>query len=832
MTQSGGYFETIGRQSGMTPQVDDKMAYADTEGSQVKNVGEQAKELEKDHSDFIQQRINDFNAQHSRNMKTLGNIIEFVPTAMKGIEKLQDIQDDNDYWQRLKATGQSLIDDGGLEEEDGVLNVGLFGEAGSLAVEGAPGYIQRMTLTAANTQAGANDRVIANRLANNVPGYFSMGIGSIKLPTADGPLGFNEILDPEQLNTILDINASMIIGAAMNANPTISERVLKKHLLPKIIAHQNVERQRWEQTQKSAFEASLKTTEQLQIWESANNAATALSGAFGPTGYIQKKAAYYNKLTPGAGMKIAKNEWTDNMEVGILGGYVLPDQVDSILTTPFKAKDGSFTTFEKLDPINARRLRSAVAKFEAGEAEAVQERIEAEEKKFVFEYITNYEGPKDENYIKNVTKAWRTNFNNTKYPEELKNLYTAGFEEELAKVERLEHIARNGGTVTNEDISTIVNPDLLKRATAAVTRASLESVPDDVEKEAKKLIKANVAQHTFENDLSKATTPKFVAIERQAYKGFRAKFAELKGNGASDSTAQSGAEDFVIEQIKKNKFDELPEYSPANAAGKAINTFKTASIVQPDIINSNTAIAGEKPYLDAAEAYFKSDFKLGSLPEYYTLAAKQYKNLDPHDLARIRLESTGRLPKKTKSEYEEVDDSNLLTHNNTSSKTLRAAFTGSNMSYILNRVINPKTRSNGGYNAVKKNGKYVNLQKPLKDHTIAEVLALYNNGFDNFGMYDFTGAGLLSVLQAQTMPFELTDKFDEQIQSALIVGRLRQKIALGKVLNGNPTFRRQVNIPKADMDQFMQIVGFLPPMNQLDNLLPAVAKALVDDKLK
>jgi hypothetical protein len=34
------------------------------------------------------------------------------------------------------------------------------------------------------------------------------------------------------------------------------------------------------------------------------------------------------------------------------------------------------------------------------------------------------------------------------------------------------------------------------------------------------------------------------------------------------------------------------------------------------------------------------------------------------------------------------------------------------------------------------------------------------------------------------------------------------------------------------MDQFMQIVGFLPPMNQLDNLLPAVAKALVDDKLK
>ena len=88
---SDSYFETIGRQSGMTPQVDDKMAYADTEGSQVKNVGEQAKELEKDHSEFIQQRINDFNAQHTRNMATVGKLIDFIPTAMKGIGKLQDL---------------------------------------------------------------------------------------------------------------------------------------------------------------------------------------------------------------------------------------------------------------------------------------------------------------------------------------------------------------------------------------------------------------------------------------------------------------------------------------------------------------------------------------------------------------------------------------------------------------------------------------------------------------------------------------------------------------------------------------------------------------------
>ena len=155
----------------------------------------------------------------------------------------------------------------------------------------------------------------------------------------------------------------MIIATARDANPTISDMVLRKHLMPKIDAHRKVLLQRWEQTQESAFRASLKTTEQLQIWDSANNPTTALSGAFGPTGYIQRKAAYYNKLSPGAGMKIAKNEWTENMETGILSGYVLPDQVDSMITTPFKAKDGSSITFEKLDPTNANKLRSAVVSY-------------------------------------------------------------------------------------------------------------------------------------------------------------------------------------------------------------------------------------------------------------------------------------------------------------------------------------------------------------------------------------------------------------------------------------------------------------------------------------
>ena len=115
---SSSYFETVGRQAGMTPQIGDDLAFKDTEGSQVKNIGEKAKEAEEDYSKLIQARINNFNAQHSRDMKTLGNLIEIIPTAKKGIEKIQDMNDEIADYKRLQSVGESLLEDSSLETED------------------------------------------------------------------------------------------------------------------------------------------------------------------------------------------------------------------------------------------------------------------------------------------------------------------------------------------------------------------------------------------------------------------------------------------------------------------------------------------------------------------------------------------------------------------------------------------------------------------------------------------------------------------------------------------------------------------------------------------
>ena len=155
------------------------------------------------------------------------------------------------------------------------------------------------------------------------------------------------------------------------------------------------------------------------------------------------------------------------------------------------------------------------------------------------------------------------------------------------------------------------------------------------------------------------------------------------------------------------------------------------------------------------------------------------------------------------------------------------------MDWILDRIENPAQKEHGGYEAIKnRNGQYVELPKRLTEHTIGEVLGLIQQGYTNFGMYDMTGSGLLQVLASGSMPFELDDMFDEGTQKAIVLGRLRYKNQQGKALNGLPTFRRLVNIPKSEREEFYKIVGDVPPMNQLDNLLPAVAKAVVEATLQ
>ena len=829
MTQS--YFESLGRAASRPPDIS-KMNYLEEEPTEAL-VDAKNKEIDKaikDSEAFHKANIEMYNAAHAQKMENINKLINFMPKAKRLFDKQQEFADDRAELNRLKSIGQDLEADE-LEAQADTYNdeigVALSGEQGQLEVDGAPNELVNIAAAESITTPQQNIRNAIDKETQLFGSYLSESKRSLLLP--DGR-GFYELLSIEDYQNWYDTHAAIMLRDLHQKYPDVTERLLIKKWLPAYEENRKNYLINVANTQNSQAKAAWDTNNKIKLWDSTQAKVGAADSLFGPTGYIKRRAAYFEHFYPGQGMKFARQEMVTNIKEGVKEEYVT---TLDFLEQEFIANDGSRTTFQKKFPTEAAEIRGEWISTQNKKYEEQEERLTAAKSLWESVNIDDFDGVKDYDWMQSTAKAYREKFQTTDYPEKLKKAYTESYEDEFEKVKRLAHVAAQGGTVTMEDVSTIQNPTLKEKALRLVEETGTGGVPKDIETDSKEYIKANIAQYTFENDLSKAQTPKFKAIERQAYKEFVAKYSELKNQNQSDLVAQRGAEEHVLKRIKANDFDALPEYVYNTTGAYDINVARTALKIDPKLIYSNAAMAGEAPYLAEAETYFKSDYKKGSIPEYYRLLSQLYPDLDPHDLAKTRLESVGILKEDTESAYDGVNNPRLLTDKNTSSKTIRSAFTDDNMDWILTRIENPAQKEHGGYEAIKnRNGQYVELPKKLTEHTIGEILGLIQQGYTNFGMYDMTGSGLLQVLASSSMPFELDDVFDEGTQKAIVLGRLRYKNQQGKTLNGLPIFRRLVNIPKAEREEFYKIVGDVPPMNQLDNLLPAVAKAVVEATLQ
>ena len=785
----------------------------------------------KDYESTIKQKIDIFNAAHSQDMKNIQSVINFLPTA-KGIYQNQQVYRDNENLldnliqegAKAKARQDDAIDVV-AEEIDNEYNTEIQGAVGELEANGGPKFAKNVALLSTLNTEGLNTKNTLDQVSQLIPAFYSQMKLSLKLP--DGR-GFGDLVNPDDITQWERHAAGLMLGDIMDRHPEITRRELIKHWLPNYKTAKKTFIAQWSNNQDRIATDAYKKGEQIRRWDSTGNKETAVTAAFGPNGFIRQRAAYFEELVPGSGLRLARQEWVADMVEGAKGGYV--QNVHEILSTPVKWNDGSEMSFEKKFPVDALKIRTAELKGQNREADELEDFEDARRDQWLFKYVTSYDGPRNKEWRDGLFTKYAQEFKSTKFPEELKTVWTEGYEDEFEKVRRLQHIASNGGRITQEDIATIDNPSLYEAAAKLVNTTTVGGVPTEINKESESLIKSYVAKYTFENDLTKSQTPKFKAIQLQANKAFRAKFSELKGQNQSDQMAQLGALEYVQTQIKEQKFDKLPEYKYNLSAAHDLNIARTSLIVDKELIASSELLEGEKTYLDEGEKFVKSNYKRGKIPEYYRQLSKLYPDLDPHDFMMQRLIATGRV-KDDNNRYEGVENSRDFTDKPTSSKVYRNALTTDNMDWLLQNIINPVNASNGGFDAVTKNGKFVKLEKPLREHTIGEVLALTRE-YNNFGMFNLTAGGLAQILTSPDLPFDLDDLFNEDTQKALVLGRLKQKANMGHGLNGMPGFKRIVNVPREDENRFYEVVGELPPMNQLGNLLPGVAKALVEDTLQ
>ena len=805
--------------------------YLDTDATigLVAKKNEQIDDRIKDYESTLQQKTNIFNAAHSQGMKNIQSVINFLPTA-KNIYQNQQVYRDNEnlVGDLLKASDEARQDDATdivAEEIDKEYNTEIQGAVGELEANGGPKFAKNVALLSTLNSDGLNTRNTLQRIGQLTPALYAQMKLNLRLP--DGR-GFGDLVNPDDFMQWERHAAGLILTDIMDRHPEITRREIIKHWLPNYkTAQKNLIRQ-WSDTQNRIATDAYTKGQQMIRWDATKNKETVVEEFFGQNGFLKQRAAYFEAKVPGKGLHFSRIELVNDLIEGAKEGHV--QNLDTLLGTDIEWNDGSKMSFEKKFPVDALKIRTARLEGETREADALEDFNKAQQDQWMFKRIDEYEGARTGEWANKLLTDFATEFKTTTFPERLKKIYTDGWEDEFEKVKRLQHIKSIGGIVTPLDIATIENPALKEAAAKLVNESMVGGVPSGINKQSEALITSYVREHTQETDLTSGRTSKFLAIEFQAHKAFRAKFAELKNQGQSDEQAQLGAQEYVKEQIKKDVYSSLPEFKFHEKAAWDLNQARTALIMDKELLISPEVLNDEKSYLDKAEAYVRSNYKRGNIPEYYRQLSKLFPDLDPHDFMMTRLVATGRI-KDSKNKYDGVENSRDFTDKPTSSKVYRNALTTNNLEWITENITNPAYKSNGGFDAVTKNGKFVKLEKPLSEHTIGEVINLTDN-YDSFGMYNITNYGLLQILNSPDLPFELDDLFDEDTQKALVLGRLKQKANMGHGLNGQPGFKRIVNIAKEDQEKFYKIVGELPPMNRLGNLLPGVAKALVEDSLQ
>ena len=120
--------------------------------------------------------------------------------------------------------------------------------------------------------------------------------------------------------------------------------------------------------------------------------------------------------------------------------------------------------------------------------------------------------------------------------------------------------------------------------------------------------------------------------------------------------------------------------------------------------------------------------------------------------------------------------------------------------------------ANGGYDAIRNSdGEYVQLAKPLSELSIYEVVTLADRGYTNIGMFDISGTELKKVI-ASVPNLNLEDKFDVDTQDKLVLAVLRYKANIKNNKRSiDETYRRLVYVNQEDKDEFLSLVGELPP---------------------
>ena len=560
------------------------------------------------------------------------------------------------------------------------------------------------------------------------------------------------------------------------------------------------------------------------------------------------------------GIAAAKNWQAEYVHKLGTSGKLSRDALELALNEPFEAHDSTpdnphWVTVSDYWKPQAAKMRAGVTKYERELMQSQLQAKEAENFAIADELISaDNSGRKEPRTLRernDLIQKWMQQTGETdfaKVPDNLKNLSYAGQVNDQHWDAHLAMRELNGGAITEKDINFFEDPLLGDK-----WRKKLKERGGSISADGRNdFVKAEVDELMNRTLGGTNKTPEYVQVEKALKGVYQRAFAAEYARSKDTAIATTAAEDAVkatVQQHHDGKIDltERIRHTADVESIAQINKTRDAIVKNPSLISSDKPWEGEAPHLEQAAEYFqgiKSGKRGLAIPAYYynfrgikTLPNGQPAT--PQNLMRYRLEATGIL-KNGEIKFPEDGLSSKTQQqlaNNTPSSVYRACQENIDEDWILNTTSDPLAKANGGYDAIRhidddsETFRTDKLEKPLTQHTIGEVLGLMNQGYDNFGLYDISREGLIDILENSNI--QLNDMFDKRNQDLLILGRLRQKAQSNQQYSSlTQQYRRLVNIRQEDREQWLQLVGNLNPYDQLENLLPACATALVQETLQ
>ena len=425
-------------------------------------------------------------------------------------------------------------------------------------------------------------------------------------------------------------------------------------------------------------------------------------------------------------------------------------------------------------------------------------------------------------------------------PDIIKNLPYEGMydDQEIDAQLTYNHYTLNQ-RIEPSDLRGIIDPDIKKKwMDIAKSQAGLTKEATTRRNSA---ISAEVTARTLESDVNKAKTPKWQSNYEQAVIEYDSVYNGVIANGGNDSQAHKEAMEAVKGGLWKEVSPGVYQWDTRGPSGfntepaRQINAVVKSIGKDRTLINSTTPWDGEEPHLLDALNYLEKSRQGREInqPFYYKDIARKI-GMNPERLMINRLEATGAIKPSNKKLPEEENLSarhQRLLLKPSAAKTYRITQENEDLVWMLDTIASPIAEANGGYDAIRNpNGDYESIEaltgKKLSEVTVGEVAYLMAAGYTNIGRYDFTVQGLVDVLYTNQLPPDTL--FDEDGQNKLLIARLRMKANRNNNYQTlDSQYRRLVNIPQKDQDEFLELVGDLPTWLKLDTLLPEVAKELV-----